>query len=208
MANRRSSDSLRRRPAVRNRRPRLLICCEGKVTEPEYFEGVIRCLRAVPVDVVRCEVKGVGCDPLKVVQEAEVRWQRDKRRYGADAYDQVWCVVDRDDHPSLNDAVKFARKAGIDLALSVPSFDYWLLLHFTEHRRHSTVEQIERALRRHIVGYDKHLPESFPFECHTEAEARARAAAPNHDASNVVGPNPSTNVWLVVRAVQAVSPSR
>lgn len=181
----------------------MLICCEGKVTEPEYFHGLVKCLRAVPVDVVRCDIKGVGCDSLKVVVESEVLWRRDRRKNGADAYDEVWCVVDRDDHNSLGAALEHARRAGISLVLSVPCFDYWLLLHFVDYRREATPTQIVRELGRHMVGYDKHLPETFPFEHYEQAEARARARAPDHTACNVVGPNPSTNVWLLVRAVRA-----
>jgi hypothetical protein len=157
----------------------------------------------VPVDVVRCDIKGVGCDPLKVVVEAEVRLERDLRKNGPDAYDQVWCVVDHDNHPSLAAAVERARKSGIHLLPSVPCFDLWLLLHFADHRKESTPSQVVRELRKHIAGYDKHVPVSFPFDRFDQAESRARASAPDHVASNFVGPNPSTGVWLVVRAIQA-----
>jgi RloB-like protein len=208
MAGRRGADSLRRRSATRSRKSRVLICCEGKVTEPEYFQGLVRSLRAVPVEVTRCDVKGLGCDPSKVVLEAEVRLRRDRRKNGADAYDQVWCVVDHDSHPSLAAAVEHARKAGINLVRSVPCFDYWLLLHYADHRKESTPAQVVRELRKHIKRYNKHVPETFPFDRHADAEARAIASAPDHVACNLVGPNPSTNVWLVVRAVQAAGRRR
>ncbi|CRK59913.1 hypothetical protein [Alloactinosynnema sp. L-07] len=47
------------------------------------------------------------------------------------------------------------------------------------------------------------MPADFPFAKHEEAERRAIAAAPECGVANAVGPNPSTNVWLVARALRA-----
>lgn len=51
-------------------------------------------------------------------------------------YDEVWCVFDIDDHPKIADARQQARDNGIDLAISNPCFELWVLLHFQDQRAH------------------------------------------------------------------------
>jgi hypothetical protein len=62
MMARRGSESLDRRGPRRQRKQRILVYCEGTVMEPAYFAGLVRHMRTALVDVVRCEVKGIGCD--------------------------------------------------------------------------------------------------------------------------------------------------
>ena len=42
----------------------------------------------------------------------------------------VWAVFDRDQHNDIDEAMRKARKHGVEVAFSTPSFDLWLLLHF------------------------------------------------------------------------------
>ncbi|CRK59914.1 hypothetical protein [Alloactinosynnema sp. L-07] len=147
-----SRGDLRRGRPTRTPRQRILVYCEGENTEPEYFRGLKKYLRAIPVDIVTCDIKGIGCDPLKIVKEAEIAWARDRRKNGAECYDAVWCVVDHDDHPSLRSAVEYAARAGIGVVVSTPCFEYWLLLHFDDHRAHVRQSEVTRSLRRHLRG--------------------------------------------------------
>lgn len=196
-AARRAAGPLARRDPQRERKRRILIFCEG-TTEPEYFTKLRNYLRAIPVEVATCELKGVGQDPLKIVNRAGKRWAEDRRDNGGEAFDEAWCVVDRDEHASLPAAIKRADDLGINLVLSTPCFEYWLLLHFVDHRAAATNQQVMAELRRHLTGYDKHVPEKFPFASHGEAIARAkRVVFEPADA-----PNPSTNAWRVVEAVR------
>ena len=73
-------------------------------------------------------------------EEAEAaagREQDDNLRFEA-----VWCVFDVDQHPHLTTAVEEARTAGIDVAVSSPSFELWLLLHFRESPGARTAPQL------------------------------------------------------------------
>ncbi|HEY0494762.1 MAG TPA: RloB family protein [Kutzneria sp.] len=202
MMARRGSESLGRRGPRRERKPRILVYCEGTVTEPAYFAGLVRHMRTTLVDVVRCDVKGVGCDPLTVVRRAEQKWAEDRRRNRTEAYDQVWCVVDHDDHATLDAAIAHARKANIRLVVSTPCFDYRVLLHYVDHRKSSSAKDIVQQLNKHIPGYNKKLPNGFPFNQYPVAVQRAEGAAPS---SNAVGPNPSTAAHLVVAAMIATA---
>ncbi|WP_310741241.1 RloB family protein [Microbispora sp. H10670] len=180
--------------------------CEGKVTEIEYFRGVRDHFRSLPVDIRDCRFIGLGCDPLSVVEYAigerdrhlrEARTQRDTNL----AYDEVWCVVDLDDHATLETALGTARNSGVNVVLSSPCFELWLLYHFQDYASAASTSEIHRKLGSHLPGYDKHLPPRFPYGEHMLAKSRARRADPDHDTPNRRGRNPSTNIWLVVEAL-------
>jgi hypothetical protein len=44
---------------------------------------------------------------------------------------QLWALFDRDQHQDIPQAMRDARDGGVRVAFSHPSFDLWLLLHFT-----------------------------------------------------------------------------
>ncbi|MFI7145663.1 RloB family protein [Nonomuraea sp. NPDC050022] len=190
----------------------MLVVCEGQVTEVEYFEGIRDYFRSLPVDIRSCKVIGLGRDPGSLVdytirerdkKEKEARAQRDANI----AYDEVWCVVDVDDHKTLDQALIAARKAGINLAISpllraVGS----LSLRGVRRRLRPRVDQAEA--QKHIRDYDKHLGRAFPFANHEVARDRAQRADPDHCAPNRKGRNPSTNAWLIVEVIRQSGRSR
>ncbi|MFD2419357.1 RloB family protein [Amycolatopsis pigmentata] len=56
----------------------------------------------------------------------------DDARHRRGQYEEIWAIFDRDEHPDVltaRDAVKDHPK--IKIAFSHPSFDFWLLLHFS-----------------------------------------------------------------------------
>ena len=95
---------------------RFLIVCEGKKTEPLYFEQ----FRA-PGLVVK--VEGIGMNTISLVKEA-------LRLRDEGNYDQVWCVFDKDDFEQFDDAIQLARREGMKVAYSNQAFELWYVLHF------------------------------------------------------------------------------
>ncbi|MEU8279002.1 RloB family protein [Microbispora bryophytorum] len=206
MSPRRSPPRLERPSARRYPKKRILVICEGVVTEVQYFNGVKDHFKAVPVDVGRCDVDGCGKDPLSVVKEAIRR--RDKARSDARrqrdaflAYDETWAVVDVDDHASLSEAIRAAHANGVKLLISRPCFEIWLLWHFQDCLAALTTRDVQRKLAARLPNYDKHLPAAFPYHDHLRAERRAQLADPDHMTPNRKGRNPSTNVWLLVTGI-------
>lgn len=199
---------LRRRIGTRWQRDRILVVCEGRVTEVEYLNGLRDHFKALPVEIVDCKVVGAGCGPARVVERAvaerdrkagEARRRRDPYR----AYDGVWGVVDVNDHVDLQHAVRLAERERIGLLVSNPCFELWLLHHYQDYAVDGTREQLGRKLLRHLPGYDKHIPADFAFHAHPEAERRALRVDAELTVANRIGGNPSTNVWLVVNAMRA-----
>ena len=101
-------------------RKSFLIVCEGEKTEPGYFERF-----RVPTLVIR--IVGTGKNPATVVKEA-LRLRAEEN----DAYDQVWCVFDKDDNPcdAFDNAIHQAVERGLYVAYSNQSFELWYLLHY------------------------------------------------------------------------------
>ena len=159
------------------------------------------------MDVVEYDCVGKGRDPHSTVELAvRLRDQaRQRARAQQDAflaYDAVWCVVDVDDHATLHSALSPARRENVNLVVSNPCFEVWLLFHFQEFAVSTARSELQRKLRLHIKGYDKNIPRDFPFERHELAKQRALRADPEHREANRVGGNPSSNVWLLVDAMK------
>ncbi|MBM4039510.1 MAG: RloB domain-containing protein [Planctomycetes bacterium] len=109
----------------------VLIVGEG-LTEPNYFDGLKR-EEAVSAHFAVTVKEGPGFSPEQVLDRA-VNLARQAERRG-EGYDEVWCVVDVEGparHGSLRKAQDLAKKAGIRLCLSNPSFEVWLLSHFVK----------------------------------------------------------------------------
>ena len=124
---RRRSGSSRRRGASRPRKTTILIVCEGKETEPNYFDQLKRDEPTRQHFTIKVK-RGKGGSRQQIAQFAVDR----KNDFGAD-YDQVWCVMDVESSQSLDvmqEALDLLKSESISLALSNPAFEVWLLAHF------------------------------------------------------------------------------
>lgn len=193
----------RRRPSL-DPRPRILVVCEGRVTEPEYFDGLRREEENRLVDV---RIDNEGGAPKTIVERAanvkknseeEARRARDENL----KYDEVWCVFDVDEHPKLPDARQQARDNGIKLAVSNPCFELWLLLHFCEQNAHVERKAVVKLLKTHLRDYHKHVPFEALREGYSDAVQRARQLDRRHIEVGAEGDNPSTNVYLLTERIR------
>jgi len=171
----------------------VLVVCGAERTEFDYF-NVLRKQRGsltLRVVVVR-QSKGKGKDPEKVVRQAVQR-----NLDAADSYDEVWCVLDVDEFV-LDGAVDAAGDAGVQLAVSNPCFELWLLLHHETCGASLTPSEVTRRLRRHVPRYDKR---SLVFAHFAAGVDDAVERGRRLDAGTAVGPNPSSGVWLLVDTI-------
>lgn len=121
-ARRRNEPMLVRREAVREDIPKILIVCEGRNTEPSYFEQ----FKLATAEIV---VFGEGNNTISLVHHAE-------KLSAKGDYAQIWCVFDRDSFPAehFNNAINKALSLGFEVAYSNQAFEYWLILHFDDHQ--------------------------------------------------------------------------
>lgn len=195
-----------KRPELR----RVLIYCEGECTEDAYFRGLRSDLRGLPVQVEIGPRHGV---PTELVRAAVKHMERAprSREDRFTPYDEVWCVMDVEApvaHPDLDRALHTARNEGLNIALSNPCFELWLLLHFQEVRGYRTSEAAQKLLETHAAcGYRadrKHLDYSALLQSHltaVERSAALRAAVPPGRAGRRT--NPWTDVDVLVEGLLA-----
>jgi hypothetical protein len=165
-----------------------LVWCGGLRTERDYFDGLKKALGNPRITV---EIRGTGKSPAQVVQAAaELR----DRRPGM--FSEVWCVVDVDEF-DLTDAVAEAGKREINLAVSNPCFELWLLLHHADCRAHCAgCADVAARLKKHVRAYDKaRLNFADDADSVTVAVTRARDLGGDHTT------NPSTGVWRLVETI-------
>ena len=138
----------------RREKPVVLIVCEGE-TEQRYFADIKHRFRAnwIVVHKPHCN------DPKGIVAAARRRW-RELVRKGLDV--EPWVVFDaesrEDEGPrGYSEAIALAEKAGIAVANSSPSFEYWILLHYAPGVLVDSPSDAERELGRdgRILGYEK-----------------------------------------------------
>lgn len=137
-----------RRIHFREEVPSFLIVCEGKKTEPFYFQA-FRVGRVLDV-----RVEGMGKSTTNLVKETI-------RLKAQDDYEQVWVVFDIDDcsPAQVNDAIHLASANDIQVAYSNQSFELWYLLHFDYHNSAIDRKQYEEKLTRALeVQYEKNAP--------------------------------------------------
>ena len=131
----RSSNKSRRRkdPSITRKRasidplPVILIACEGKNTEPSYFNH----FKIKSVDI---EPIGDGYSHISLIEWTQKLSKLKK-------YDQIWVVFDADPKPddstwkqNFNSAIWKAKSLKYKVGYSHQAFEYWLILHFEAHQ--------------------------------------------------------------------------
>lgn len=194
------NSSLRRRGPVRDPLPRLLVVCEGEVTEKRYIE-YLRHTERIPINLTIV----AGGTPKTLVETALAELASASRSSDPnDHFDQAWCVFDIDEHPKIHDAVQQAQAHKIGLIISNPCFDLWILLHFQDQQAHIHRHAVQKACRKHIPGYAKVPPCGLLFQRFAAAEARARHLKKLHlQRGTTTRDNPSTNVHELVHQLRA-----
>lgn len=201
----RRRDEFRRRPGQRAPRSITLIVCEGE-TEQAYFDSVRMHFDLTTAEVVVAE-NTKGPAPISVVECAE------KRAGEQGGYDTIFCVFDRDDHESFNRAREKIRglatrkRAALDIRaiVSVPCFEFWVLLHFerTDWPAPACDDVVGRIRKNHLAGYKKAdgVVTKTLFARLDTALAHAKWLA---SRPGIADENPSTTVHTLIDHLRAV----
>jgi hypothetical protein len=156
---------------------RVLIVCEDSDSSPAYLRAVCDELKLSMVNIEihgsneksskekeskksskkKCkEADQEGSAPLSVVTKAFNLMDKDK------GYDRVYCVIDRDKHNCFQEALQKAKnRKKIKMIISIPCFEYWLLLHFEfttspfQAGSGSHCDTVISALKPHLSNYGK-----------------------------------------------------
>ncbi len=170
-----------------------LIICEGKETEPNYFN-------AFKVKSAQITVIGTGFNTISLVEEASKK----VKEYKNDGmlFNQVWCVFDRDDfHEHFNEAILKARKKGFHVAYSNEAFELWYLLHFIYFDSNINRKAYIEKLNKHISKpYQKNDTEMYNILKPRQAFAikNAKKLLSKYSLKNPNKEEPSTTVHELV----------
>lgn len=169
----------------------VLVYCGAVRTERDYFEGLKGAYHRSTISII---VRGAGIAPDQLVRSAAA--YRDRK---PDSYDEVWCVIDVDEL-DVSAAVLEAGKRGVNLAISNPCFELWLLLHHAECTAYcSGYADVVRRLKKHLRAYDK---ARIRFADFADGVADAIRRAKQLDAAGEDWQkNPSTSVWRLVEQI-------
>lgn len=188
------------RGKLKPRNKRFLIYSGGIVTEVEYFQYVRRHLFGDYVknlriksgevdDPVRVEADGV--DPKTLVEGAARLLHEDKKDAKKESYDPfavVWAVTDVDDFGKNGDklcaAVDKGRQSGVEVIISNPCFDVWLIDHKQScplsYTQTSECEKLAKRLGLIDMSRNRNNPKHIRQEAIAEQYVAAAKNAQKH----------------------------
>lgn len=158
-----------RRKNQKKRYVTLLIVGEGK-TEFNYSNDLRRCFRHMGINIILEKPKGSA--PITLVEFVIDYANKNE------GIDYVFCIFDRDEHASYNEAVERLRsyqspkraksKPKFKSIVSSPCFEIWPLLHFvfssksySKHGNKSASDQVVSDLQEYFPEYSKNIPDLF-----------------------------------------------
>lgn len=200
--------SLKRRVAIRKPRKTLVVFCEGTRTEPDYLDALKRlpAVRNIAAVDLRVETGQGRTDPRSLVSLAiEAR----RRATATDEeIDQFWCVFDVEwpnNHPNLPEAVALARQNGVEVAVSNPCFELWLILHFQSRSAWLNTDEACRLRGKLDGSSGKGLNAASYMPLVDIAARRAVALDKRHSNQSTQFPhnNPSSGLFMLLAALQS-----
>jgi hypothetical protein len=201
----------KRRNAIFRGKPRyrpqrtVLVICEDLKSGKNYLQDANQHFRShLQIEVIHCGYT----DPRGIVAEALTR---------ARNFDQVFCVIDRDAHANFDEALRLAKQSDkVDVCVSYPCFEFWLLLHFKYTRKPYAAAGKRSAADRLVADlcaypgmqkYDKGRSKGLFAELLGDRFDMARKHAPRalRDALEKKEMNPSTRLFEVLELMERMA---
>ncbi len=199
--NPKSASELKRKKPSREEKKRVLIVCEGKKSEPNYFTDICQDLK-ISAEVTIVPGSESGTHPKSIVKYA-----KEKRR----GFDSVWCVYDKDVHENIHEAHKQAEDNGFKIAFSNPCFELWILLHYEDQRAEIDRHACQRQAREYIPEYEKGMKGVFNIIKKHQNDALKRAPNlrdENNKNDKKETDNPSTTVDKLIVYLNSISSAK
>lgn len=155
----RAKNKISRRKPTRPPNKVILIVCEGKKTEKNYFQRLKEYLNLISVSIEILSSRHPT--PLKVIDYAKQKVKE------ISEYDEIYCVFDRDTHKDFDKALDETKKIKLkntifEIIVSDPCFEFWILLHFAKITPNFSASQSPcnalqkcKTFKQHLPDYDK-----------------------------------------------------
>ena len=120
--------------------------------------------------------------------------------------DEIWCIFDVEwptHHPALTESIKLAETSGINVAVSNPNFEIWLVLHFRDYTaflENGAAESLSKSLDGRV---DKNIDADLYMPHRERAVIRARKLHAKHlkDKSVCPNDNPSSTMFRLLESI-------
>ena len=142
-----------------------LIVCEGKKTEPNYFNGLKKQINEkygnkVDVLIPNIEVQGTGRNTIDLV-----KYTQKFVNYTSKIYGQVWVVFDKDDYNNEQFELAIAN-CEYNACWSNPNFELWLLAHLKKVNKYisknDVLDELNKEFQKNGLGdYNKNDAKVF-----------------------------------------------
>lgn len=196
-----------RKRYTRERKEIILIATEGKnKTERNYFREFNRSIKGCAIVFS----DGNNTDPVNIVHDALN--SADKRDIEPQNGDSIYAVFDTDfkKESQISEARKLAERNGVEIILSNPCFEVWLLLHFRYSTRgYQSNNEVIKELNDVRPEYRKNIAsfKQLQDRCEDAIENTGKLKKFHNETKGtdiVERCNPSTDVdKLVTRIIEA-----
>lgn len=183
-----------------------LIVCEGKKTEPNYFNGLKRKINEkygnkVDVLIPNIDVKGTGMNTTSLVEYTQKTVNHANKVYG-----QVWVVFDKDDYNDEQFDLAIDN-CNYNVAWSNPNFELWILAHFKKVNRYVSKDDVLQGLSKEFQknGLGDYTKNDTNIFAKVTSEGKLHTAIKNCDYMEELNKdgqalqrNPMTKVYKIV----------
>lgn len=197
-----TAENLQRQINNRITNETILIICEGKKTEKNYF---IALRDHYKIESIFIEIDpNSDPSPSSIVEYAKSKIN--------DGYDKIYCVFDRDKHNDFNKAKNSINSnKKLQAIISNPCFEYWILLHFEKTTKcfgsgskSPCDELVSKNLKKYIKDYSKGYNNFRQI-----IESKLKLAIQNAKEIHKTNPNdeniPFTDVWILVDKFEKIA---
>ena len=186
----------------RSTKTTVLVVTNGEVTELRYLEWLRDKVNG-PHEKYSVTVKDISGDPLRVLSKVPTK-----------NYDQVWLVVDRDDHSpeKMQGFIKDCQSRNITAVVSVPCFEVWLNAHYARVKNYQDQKEAQQHYRQ-LSGVsekdEKTIPQNFPYDNYEQACANAHLAGKyENPRPNELAESPATPMPFLLSALGLIEKSK
>jgi len=101
---------------------------------------------------------GNNTDPVGMIKDVINTMKRED--ISIEKGDKIYCLIDADvnknNQTKIDEAIRLASSEGIEIIMSVPSFEIWYRLHYDYTTgQYSSSEAVSKDLKKYISNYDK-----------------------------------------------------
>jgi len=202
----RNQRKLERKKNIRKDLDRVIIACEGSVTERNYFQSIFLELIG-NYNIAKTSLiiaRHTATHPRGVLEDLEKALKKD------DEFEHKWIVIDRDEHESFAETLDQAESIKVKVAYSNPSFEFWFLLHFDDYTTPTHRHHIPDLLKKYI-NYKKNSKTTYheilPFQEIAIKRAKKLIDKFTLDGRrlNPTKDNPSTTVYKLVEVLNGLA---